>query len=180
MNQKLLKSHTILAICILILSVIPVVAIGPYLHQFADDYVFGAPVYKAWTATHSFGACIQAAWAESMHIYQTWQGTYSACFLMALQPGIFGKYWLVPIILLGNLILSTYTLGYTILRRLLHISKLEYTFISTLFVLMTVQFVWSFYDAFCWYNGAMYYTLYYSISLFLPPYSSNSILQNLS
>lgn len=29
MNQKLLKSHTILAICILILSVIPVVAIGP-------------------------------------------------------------------------------------------------------------------------------------------------------
>ena len=111
MNQKLLKSHTILAICILILSVIPVVAIGPYLHQFADDYVFGAPVYKAWTATHSFGACIQAAWAESMHIYQTWQGTYSACFLMALQPGIFGKYWLVPIILLGSLILSTYTLG---------------------------------------------------------------------
>ena len=30
----------ILAICILILSVIPVVAIGPYLHQFADDYVY--------------------------------------------------------------------------------------------------------------------------------------------
>ena len=53
MNQKLLKSQTILAICILILSIIPIVAIGPYLHQFADDYVFGAPVYKAWTATHS-------------------------------------------------------------------------------------------------------------------------------
>ena len=57
MNQKLLKSQTILAICILILSIIPIVAIGPYLHQFADDYVFGAPVYKAWTATHSLGAC---------------------------------------------------------------------------------------------------------------------------
>ena len=167
MNQKLLKSQTILAICILILSIIPIVAIGPYLHQFADDYVFGAPVYKAWTATHSLGACIQAAWDESMHIYQTWQGTYSACFLMALQPGIFGKYWLVPIILLGGLVLSTYTLGYTVLRRLLHISKLEYAFVSTLFVLMTVQFVWSFYDAFFWYNGAMYYTLYYSLSLFL-------------
>lgn len=68
MNQKLLKSHTILAICILILSVIPVVAIGPYLHQFADDYVFGAPVYKAWTATHSFGACIQAALGR-IHAY---------------------------------------------------------------------------------------------------------------
>ena len=52
MNQKLLKSHTILAICILILSVIPVVAIGPYLHQFADDYVFGAPVYKGLPPIH--------------------------------------------------------------------------------------------------------------------------------
>ncbi len=90
-----------------------------------------------------------------------------ACFLMALQPGIFGKYWLVPIILLGGLVLSTYTLGYTVLRRLLHISKLEYAFVSTLFVLMTVQFVWSFYDAFFWYNGAMYYTLYYRLSLFV-------------
>ncbi len=40
MNQKLLKSHTILAICILILSVIPVVAIGPYLHQFADVTIY--------------------------------------------------------------------------------------------------------------------------------------------
>lgn len=166
MNQKLLKSQTILAICILILSIIPIVAIGPYLHQFADDYVF--ELQSTRLDRHPFiRACIQAAWDESMHIYQTWQGTYSACFLMALQPGIFGKYWLVPIILLGGLVLSTYTLGYTVLRRLLHISKLEYAFVSTLFVLMTVQFVWSFYDAFFWYNGAMYYTLYYSLSLFL-------------
>lgn len=167
MNQRLLKSQTILAICILILSIIPLLAMGPYLHQFADDYVFGAPVYKTWTATHSLGACIQAAWGESMRIYHSWQGTYSACFLMALQPGIFGKYWLVPIILLGGLVSSTYTLGYMVLRRLLHIGKMEYAFISTLFVLMTIQFLWSYYDAFFWYNGAMYYTLFYSISLFL-------------
>lgn len=167
MNQKLFRSQTILAICILILSIIPVIAIGPYLHMFADDYVFGAPVYQTWTATHSLGACIQSAWAESMHIYHTWQGTYSACFLMALQPGIFGKYWLVPIILCGGLITSTYTLAYMILRKLLHVSKMEYAFVSTLFVLMTVQFVWSYYDALYWYNGAMYYTLYYSLSLFL-------------
>lgn len=167
MNQKLFRSQTILAICILILSIIPVIAIGPYLHMFADDYVFGAPVYKTWMTTHSFGACLQSAWAESMHIYHTWQGTYSACFLMAMQPGIFGKYWLVPIILCGGLITSTYTLAYMILRKLLHVSKMEYAFVSTLFILMTVQFVWSYYDAFFWYNGAMYYTLYYSLSLFL-------------
>ena len=167
MNQKLLKSQTIMAICILILSIIPLLAMGPYLHQFADDYVFGAPVYKAWNATHSLTACIQAAWGESMRIYHSWQGTYSACFLMAMHPGIFGNYWLVPILLLGSLIASTYTLGYMVMRRLLHVGKMEYAFVSTLFVLMTIQFLWSYYDAFFWYNGAMYYTLYYSISLFL-------------
>lgn len=167
MNQKLFRGQTSLAICILILSIIPIIAVGPYLHMFADDYVFGAPVYKTWVATHSLGACLQSAWAESMHIYHTWQGTYSACFLMALQPGIFGKYWLVPVILCGGIIISTYTLAYMILRKLLHVSKMEYAFVSTLFVLMTVQCVWSYYDAFFWYNGAMYYTLYYSLSLFL-------------
>lgn len=53
------------------------------------------------------------------------------------------------------------------MRKLLHTSKLEYYFISTLFVIMTIQFPWSYYDAFYWYNGAMYYTLFYSMSLFL-------------
>ena len=33
-------------------------------------------------------------WGAAMAGYHTWQGTYSACFLMALQPGVFGQYWL--------------------------------------------------------------------------------------
>lgn len=102
-----------------------------------------------------------------MTMYHTWQGTYSACFLMALQPGVFGQYWLGSIILLFSLAGSTYTLLYMVMRKLLHSSKLEYLFVSTLFVLMTIQFTWSYYDAFFWYNGAMYYTLFYSISLTL-------------
>ena len=95
MNQKLLKSQTILAICILILSIIPIVSIGPYLHQFADDYVFGAPVYKAWTATHSLGACIQAAWDESMHIYP---GLYSITQVATYQQaGVRFRFYAVRI-----------------------------------------------------------------------------------
>ncbi len=167
MNTKQLKIVTGIAIMVLIVSIIPILWISQYLHPFGDDYVFGAEVYKIWNETHSFPACIQAAWNVAMTMYHTWQGTYSACFLMALQPGVFGQYWLGPIILLFSLAGSTYTLLYMVMRKLLHSSKLEYLFVSTLFVLMTIQFTWSYYDAFFWYNGAMYYTLFYSLSLTL-------------
>lgn len=166
MNKKQLKIVTGVAIAVLIVSIIPMLWISQYLHPFADDYVFGAEVYKIWNETHSFPACVQTAWNVAMTMYHTWQGTYSACFLMALQPGVFGQYWLGTFILISSLVTSTYTLLYMVMRKLLHSSRLEYLFVSTLFVLMTIQFTWSYYDAFYWYNGAMYYTLFYSMSLF--------------
>ena len=67
----------------------------------------------------------------------------------------------------GSLILSTYTLGYTIFMQIATYQQIGIHFhfysicINDRLVRMN-----SFYDAFCWYNGAMYYTLYYSISCF--------------
>lgn len=167
MNKKQQRIVCIAAIVILIISIIPMLWIGRYLHPFGDDYVFGAKVYKLWNETHSLLACIQGARDVAMTMYHTWQGTYSACFLMALQPGVFGQYWLGPVILLFSLMGSTYTLLYMVMRKLLHASRMEYLFMATLFVTVTVQFTYSYYDAFYWYNGAMYYTLFYSLSLFL-------------
>lgn len=167
MNKKQLKIVTIVAMVVLTVSILPVFWIGQYLHPFSDDYVFGAEVHKIWNNTHSLSTCITTAWNVAVNMYHIWQGTYSACFLMALQPGAFGVYWIVPIVLLSSLVASTYTLLYMIMRKILHTSKLEYLFASTVFVLINVQFVYSAYDAFYWYNGAMYYTLYYSLSLFL-------------
>lgn len=167
MNKKQQQIVSIAAIAILILSIVPMLWIGQYLHPFADDYVFGANVYKTWNESHSFLACIQSAWNVAISMYHSWQGTYSACFLMALQPGVFGQYWLGPIILLFSLMGSTYALLYMAMRKLLHVSRLEYIFVATLFVTITIQFTYSYYDAFFWYNGAMYYTLFYSLSLML-------------
>lgn len=167
MNKRQQKIVSVVAIAVLIMSIIPMLWIGQYLHPFGDDYVFGANVYKTWNETHSFLDCIQSAWNVAMTMYHSWQGTYSACFLMALQPGVFGQYWLGPIILIFSLMGSTYTLLYMVTRKLLHASRLEYLFVSTLFVIVTVQFTYSYYDAFYWYNGAMYYTLFYSLSLVL-------------
>lgn len=167
MNKKQLKIVTGVAIAVLIVSIIPVFWIGQYLHPFSDDYVFGAETYKIWNATHSISACIQGAWNVAVNMYHIWQGTYSACFLMALQPGAFGAYWIVPILLASSLIMSTYTLLYLIMRKLLHTTRIEFLLVSSVFSLINLQFVYSAYDAFYWYNGAMYYTLYFSMSLCL-------------
>ena len=167
MNKKQLKIVTGVAIAVLIVSIIPVFWIGQYLHPFSDDYVFGAEVYKIWNATHSISACIQGAWNVAVNMYHIWQGTYSACFLMALQPGAFGAYWIVPILLASSLIMSTYALLYLIMRKLLHTTRTEFLLVSSVFALINLQFVDSAYDAFYWYNGAMYYTLYFSMSLCL-------------
>lgn len=167
MNKKQLKIATSVAIGVLIVSLLPVFWIGQYLHPFSDDYVFGAEAHKIWNATHSLSACIYGAWNVALNMYHIWQGTYSACFLMALQPGAFGIYWIVPIILASSLVLSIYSLLYLIMRKLLLTTKTEFLFVSTVFVLINLQFVHSAYDAFHWYNGAMYYTLYFSLSLCL-------------
>lgn len=167
MNKKQLKIVTGVAIAVLIVSIIPVFWIGQYLHPFSDDYVFGAEAYKIWNATHSISACIQGAWNVAVNMYHIWQGTYSACFLMALQPGAFGAYWIVPILLASSLIMSTYALLYLIMRKLLHTTRTEFLLVSSVFSLINLQFVYSAYDAFYWYNGAMYYTLYFSMSLCL-------------
>ena len=140
MNKKQQQIVNIAAIAILILSIVPMLWIGQYLHPFADDYVFGANVYKTWNESHSFLACVQSAWNVAMSMYHSWQGTYSACFLMALQPGVFGQYWLGPIILLFSLMGSTYALLYMVMRKLLHVSRLEYIFVATLLVTITIQF----------------------------------------
>lgn len=52
MNKKQLKIVTGVAIAVLIISIIPMLWISQYLHPFADDYVFGAEVYKIWNETH--------------------------------------------------------------------------------------------------------------------------------
>jgi len=167
MNKKQLKIVTSVAIVVLILSILPVFWIGQYLHPFSDDYVFGAEAFKIWNATHSVSACLQGAWNVAVNMYHIWQGTYSACFLMALQPGAFGLYWIVPIVLASSIVMSTFSLLFMIMRKLLHTTKMEFLFVSTVFALINLQFVRSAYDAFYWYNGAMYYTLYFSLSLCL-------------
>lgn len=165
-TTQLEKNLAGMAIAFLIVSVVPLLFLSSYIYPASDDYVFGAQTYTTWIQTHSFWETLKAAVQVARDMYFTWQGTYSACFLMALQPGVFEAYWLTPFILLLSLIGSHYCLFYLVLRKRWKVETSVFLIISTTAVLMNVQFVDSPRDAFYWYNGAVYYTFYYSVGLF--------------
>lgn len=167
MKNKEYNILTAVAMVLMLASAIVCLYMGRYLHPFADDYAYGADAHQAFLHTRSVAECLGAAWQTAMHTYRTWQGTYTACFLMSLQPGVFGCYWVTPLLLLGSLVASTCLLMHMLMRRVLRAPRREYVFVATVFVLITTQFVYSPYDAFYWYNGGMYYTLFYSLSLLL-------------
>lgn len=156
-----------IAVAVLALSLVPLLMMGAYVHPLTDDYVFGAATHLAWLQTHSVAAAVEAAAGVAADMYRTWQGTYTGCFLMALQPGAFGAYWLTPFILIGSFLASSYTLAWVLLRRVLGATKAEFWAVATIFALMSMQLLVSPYDAYYWFNGSVYYTFYYSLAMFL-------------
>jgi len=95
--------------------------------------------------------------------YITWQGSFTSIFLMALQPGIFGEqyYIFTPYLLIISLIAATWLFARTIVGK--HYSGV----LCWLALLFSIQFAPAPEESFYWYNGGIYYTFFYSLSLVL-------------
>lgn len=172
MNKRLGKyiSEKLIAciiITIFLISLVPLFYIAPYIHPGIDDYVYGAEAYHIWNNSHSLSETLQTAIQVSARMYNTWQGSYSACFLMALQPDVFGCYQITPFIMIIPFIFTNYWLTYLLIYKYLKANKWQYLIITTTIVLMGMQYLPSLADAFYWYNGAIYYTFYYTAFLLL-------------
>lgn len=166
-NNRAEKAHAYIIVTFFVLSLIPLLYIARYLHPTTDDYVYGAEAYHVWNATHSLWQTVQAALQVTSRIYHDWQGTYSACFLMAMQPDAFGLYWITPFVMILPFVAVNYWLAYLLLCKYLHADKWQYLIVSTTLITMSMQCMPSPVDAYYWYNGAIYYTFYYALCLLL-------------
>lgn len=75
----------------LIILLIPLLAISFYNFPFSDDFAYGLTTHEVIV---SGGNIFQVIWAAIKTAYSTyfrWQGSYFACFLMALNPAIWGE-----------------------------------------------------------------------------------------
>jgi len=153
---------------VLLLSLLPMLYIAQYDLPLGDDVIYGAPVTSALQQDASVSSAFSAAGVVAEK-FQSWQGTFSAIFLMALQPGVFGLsyYQITPYLMLGALIASTLLLTYTLLCSLLGVSKRVWLILGLALSFFSIQLCVSPREGFFWYNGAVYYTLFHSFLLVL-------------
>ena len=116
MNKKITieKKIAIIFGCVSVLSIVPLLIIACYNQMCADDYCYGLLTHKAWLESHSVINTLYAAIDQVKLSWNTWQGTYSAIFLMALQPGIFSE---------ETYFLSTYIILFFFIGGVIYFSK---------------------------------------------------------
>ncbi len=168
-HSRLTTVFCIAVTALLLLSLLPMFSIARYDLPLGDDVIYGGPVSQALEQDGSFSSAIFAAAGVVREKYDSWQGTFSAIFLMALQPGVFGLsyYRITPFIMLGSLIAGTLLLTHVLLRSVLGLSRRVWLLLAAAISFFSIQLCVSPREGFFWYNGAVYYTFFHSLMLVL-------------
>lgn len=154
-------------VVLLALALVPLLAICPFNHSYADDWHYGVDAHLALQAGEGIIGALAAALAEARDTFFSWQGTYSAIVLMALQPGVFSEavYGLGAVAILAALVLSTFYACGVAVREVLGAGRLPWVALSCLALLLQTQLLPSPVEGFFWYNAAVYYTFYHALML---------------
>lgn len=157
----------LIMLCALIAALAPMLIAAQYDAASADDLSFGARAHLAYADTGSVPAAIAAAAEEARIAYSTWQGSFSAIFLMALQPGVFaeGLYAATPWIMLISLALGVFLICRAVLAGLMTLPRECAYIAASVILILCTQLLPSPVQGFYWYNGAVYYTLFFGVTL---------------
>ena len=163
------KTIFFIILAFFILSLIPLYIIGLYAHPSVDDYYYGTATVQVWNDTHSVAAVLSCSFDEMINTYREWQGNFSAIFLMRLQPGIFGEqyYFIAPFILITAYAACSIFFFYTAFKKIFLTDSCRAGIIALSITFVAMQLSDTPSDSFYWYNGAIYYTFFYSIMLLL-------------
>ena len=168
MKNNFAKWKPYIFLAILLLSLIPLIWLGRYNYPTGDDYYYGAETHLVWQQTGSITQTLAAACAGVADSYQIWQGTYSALFLMYLAPNVFSNtaYHLVIFVILLLLCGGIFYLLRPLFCRFLPGTCGEWITVSSVLSFLCIQTVDFQSDSFYWYNGSMYYTGFFAVTLF--------------
>ena len=166
--KKYEKITAYIMLTLLVVSLIPVMYLGRYNHATGDDYYYGVYTHQVWQETGNLLKTVSEACKGVWHEYNNWQGTYSAMFLMYLPPNVFSEQaykWITTVILLlltGGVFFLTKPLVCDVAKG----SKFLWALTASGISLVCIQTVPSQGETFFWYNGSMYYTGYFALTLF--------------
>jgi hypothetical protein len=166
--QLFLKKYAAVILIILFIAALaPMFAISAYDHPYSDDYTFSVNIRNVLAGGGTAWGVLKAAAQTTAGTFKSWQGSFSAVFLMCFQPEVFaeGAYALVPFIMLGALIICTFKLLYTVISRCLKLGKKNVIYVGVPVLFVSTQCLPSISQGFYWYNGAVYYTFFYALML---------------
>lgn len=163
------KQISIVLTVLFILSLLPILCLGFYSHPCADDFSYASATRKVWLESHSVWQTLKEAAATSASRYQTWQGTFTSIFFMALQPAIWTEqaYAVTPFLMAGILCLSVCYLTHVLVTQYLKGSRPESAVLSLLLLFASIQCMVGKTDAFFWYNGSVHYIVPFSFFLLM-------------
>lgn len=153
----------------LLVSLIPLLLIGQYAHPCADDFTYGYYTHAYWSTTHSLSETLHWAFYQVHSTYDTWQGTFSSVFLMALSPAVWGEqyYFLTPVIMLSMIVLPHFYLLYRLLIKFLQIPKNIWITTSSIICFIIIQTMHTPVEGLYWFNGAVHYVFMHGCMLLL-------------
>ena len=168
MTEKREKFLAAFMMILLITCLFPVMYLGRYNHPTGDDYRFGVDARLEWENSENLINVIAEAGKGVCREYSQWQGTHSAMFLMYLPPNLFGDsaYRLVTTVILLLLTGGIFYLLKPMICDWLKASRTFWIISSSAISLLCIETVPSQGETFFWYNGSMYYTGYFAITLF--------------
>ncbi len=161
MKKKIhLTIFLVVTIIAIIAALVPVVWASRYAYPWGDDFSYGATAHLAFRDTGSFFKAVQSAFAEMIHTYFTWQGTYTSCFLMALHPGVFSikLYHFTGVLMLASIFAANYILFHNVLHKVFGMSGTVTLLLSLLTTFISIEGVDGKAEAFTWFNSAVHYT----------------------
>lgn len=150
-----------------VLCLIPLFVVGLYNAPAIDDFYYSVQTMPVFRETGSILQTIAAAVDQVGDTYQEWQGSYAAVFLFALHPAVFGEAWYAvsTFILLGSLLGASWLFSWVLFRRVLKVDRICWLATTLIVLLLGIHLVPSPVQSYYWWNGSIYYTFFYSLSL---------------
>ena len=157
----------IASLIVLAALLVPMLAIAKYDVPINDDYSYGQNTARVWNSTHDLAQVLKTALQMVRFVYENWQGSYSAVFLMSLQPGIFGihAYFWTFVIMTGFLLLGIWCLVHSVCRHVLRQPAAVRLLLFALISILCTQFLPNPLQGLYWFNGSCYYCLCFSFAL---------------
>ena len=161
------RALLLLLLLALAVSLVPLLLLSRYAVPCLDDFSYGAAAYAAYRESGSVLRAVGAALKQVGAVYFGWQGTFSAVFLMSLQPGVFGVGWyaLTTVVILCSLLPGLFALCLALFSGVFRLPRALSACVAAVAALLCVHLMPSPAQGIYWFNGGIYYSFFHGLML---------------